>query len=146
MGARKVVEPGNMRNSYFFLSSEAKVHVANEHAGNERWIESTGGDCSEDDVAVYQGDTSPLPNGIPTYTVQILNKCVSGCAIADIHVSCQWFSSARAINPRVFRRLDFDDCLVNDGAPIPPGSSISFQYANSFRYPLAVSSLNCSRK
>ncbi|MQM13404.1 hypothetical protein Taro_046329 [Colocasia esculenta] len=99
--------------------------------------------CSRDDVAVYQGETPPLPNGIPTYTVEILNVCVSGCVVSDIHVSCGWFSSARLINPRIFRRVGFDDCLVNDGAALPPGGSVSFQYANTYRYPLYVSSLAC---
>ncbi|EHA8589402.1 TPD1 protein, partial [Cocos nucifera] len=100
--------------------------------------------CSKDDVVVYQGATAPLPNGIPTYTVQVLNVCSTGCAVADIHVSCGWFSSARLINPRVFRRLGYDDCLVNDGAVLRPGQSLSFQYANTYPYPLYVSSVSCT--
>ncbi|WOL10862.1 TPD1 protein [Canna indica] len=100
-------------------------------------------ECSKDDILVYQGATSPLPNGIPTYTVQILNTCPTGCTVANIHVSCGWFSSARLINPRVFRRLRYDDCLVNDGAALAGGESLSFQYANTYRYPLAVASATC---
>ncbi|KAJ3673614.1 hypothetical protein LUZ60_005606 [Juncus effusus] len=99
--------------------------------------------CSKDDVVLYQGVSSPLPSGIPTYTVQILNVRMSGCAVSDIHVSCGWFSSARLINPSVFRRLRYDDCLVNDGGPISPGQSISFQYANTYPYQLHVSSVSC---
>ncbi|KAI3968625.1 hypothetical protein MKX01_028775 [Papaver californicum] len=100
--------------------------------------------CSKDDIAVFQGPTTPLPNGIPTYTVQILNLCLSeGCSISNIHVSCGWFSSARLINPRLFRRQNYDDCLVNNGEAIGPGDSLSFQYANSFQYPLYVSSVTC---
>lgn len=99
--------------------------------------------CSKDDIVIFQGQTAPLPNGIPTYTVQILNACVSGCSISDIHVRCGWFSSARLVNPRVFRRNDYDDCLVNDGEALGPGETLSFQYANSFRYPLSVSSVVC---
>ncbi|KAF6145072.1 hypothetical protein GIB67_013423 [Kingdonia uniflora] len=99
--------------------------------------------CSKNDIALYQGPTTPLPNGIPTYTVQILNVCVSGCAISNIHINCGWFSSARMINPRVFKRICYDDCLVNNGEPIGPGESLSFQYANSFQYPLYVSSVTC---
>ncbi|KAK9267984.1 hypothetical protein L1049_010421 [Liquidambar formosana] len=102
-----------------------------------------GATCSKDDIVIFQGPTTPLPNGIPTYTVQILNVCVSGCSISNIHVSCGWFSSARLINPRVFRRIDYDDCLVNDGEALGPGESLSFQYANSFQYPLLVSSVAC---
>lgn len=99
--------------------------------------------CSKEDIAIFQGPAAPLPNGIPSYTVQILNACVSGCSISNIHVKCGWFSSVRLINPRVFRRIYYDDCLVNDGEPLGPGETLSFQYANSFRYPLSVSSVIC---
>ncbi|KAM7501067.1 hypothetical protein LguiA_025481 [Lonicera macranthoides] len=104
-----------------------------------------GETCSKANIDVFQGPTAPLPNGIPTYTVQIENVCLSGsCLISDIHLSCGWFSSARLINPSVFRRICYDDCLVNNGEPMSPGQSISFQYANSFQYPLYVSSVTCS--
>ncbi|KAH0986023.1 hypothetical protein GBA52_013200 [Prunus armeniaca] len=102
-----------------------------------------GAACSKDDIVILQGQTAPLPNGIPAYTVEILNACVSGCSISNIHVSCGWFSSVRLVNPKVFRRNDFDDCLVNDGEALGPGETLSFQYANSFRYPLSVSSVVC---
>ncbi|KAG9443492.1 hypothetical protein H6P81_014832 [Aristolochia fimbriata] len=102
-----------------------------------------GVSCSKDDISVYQGETGPLPNGIPTYTVQILNGCSRGCTMSDIHFSCGWFSSVRLINPRVFRRLGYDDCLVNDGGPLSAGGSLSFQYSNTFQYPLSVSYLRC---
>ncbi|THU49213.1 hypothetical protein C4D60_Mb06t07180 [Musa balbisiana] len=106
-----------------------------------------GEGCSKDDIVVHQGATPPLPSGIPTYTVVVLNLCPSrgGCAMAHIHLSCGAFSSARLVNPRIFRRLRVNDCLLNDGRPLPSGSSISFQYANSFSYPLAVSNASCIR-
>lgn len=102
-----------------------------------------GGTCSKDNVFIIQGPTNPLPNGIPTYTVQVLNVCVTGCSVSNIHLTCGWFSSARLINPRIFRRIFFNDCLVNNGEALSPGDSLSFQYANSFRYPLSVSSIAC---
>ncbi|XP_020869942.1 TPD1 protein homolog 1 isoform X1 [Arabidopsis lyrata subsp. lyrata] len=102
-----------------------------------------GQDCSKDDIVLFQGSTNPLPSGVPSYTVEIFNSCVSDCNIAEIHVSCGWFSSVRLVNPRVFRRLDYDDCLVNDGQPLGPGQTLSFQYANSFSYPLSVASVSC---
>ncbi|CAL9092391.1 unnamed protein product [Musa acuminata var. zebrina] len=106
-----------------------------------------GEGCSKDDIVVHQGATPPLPSGIPTYTVVVLNLCPSrgGCAMAHIHLTCGAFSSARLVNPRIFRRLRVNDCLLNDGRPLPSGSSISFQYANSFSYPLAVSNASCIR-
>lgn len=109
--------------------------------------ERVGDGCTKDDIVIHQGATAPLPNGIPTYTVQVLNVCAertdAGCELGQIHLSCGWFSSARLVNPRVFRRLRYDDCLVNDGRPFPSGSSLSFQYANSFPYQLTVSSASC---
>ncbi|KAJ8637334.1 hypothetical protein MRB53_011601 [Persea americana] len=106
-------------------------------------VDRIGDSCSPSAIALYQGATSPLPNGIPTYTVQILNVCISGCTVSNIHVSCGWFSSARMINPRIFRRMRYNDCLVNDGGPLAPGGSLSFEYANTFRYPLSVTDLRC---
>ncbi|CAA2960787.1 TPD1 homolog 1-like [Olea europaea subsp. europaea] len=102
-----------------------------------------GDKCSKSDIVIIQGATESLPNGIPTYTVEIMNVCTSGSDISEIHLSCGWFSSARLINPRVFKRLGFDDCLVNDGKPLSIGRTISFQYANTFPYPLSVWSVSC---
>ncbi|PWA43462.1 hypothetical protein CTI12_AA536870 [Artemisia annua] len=102
-----------------------------------------GDRCSNSDIVINQGPTDPLPSGIPTYTVEIMNVCTTGCDISGIHLSCGWFSSARLINPRLFRRIRYDDCLVNNGKPLVNGHTISFQYANTFRYPLTVSSVIC---
>ncbi|KAK6932859.1 hypothetical protein RJ641_002483 [Dillenia turbinata] len=33
-----------------------------------------GNSCSKNDIVIFQGPSTPLPNGIPTYTVQVLNK------------------------------------------------------------------------
>ncbi|XP_061360904.1 protein TAPETUM DETERMINANT 1-like [Gastrolobium bilobum] len=103
-----------------------------------------GDKCSKSDIVINQGPTAPLPSGIPTYTVEIMNMCVSGCDISGIHLSCGWFSSARLINPKLFKRLRYNDCLVNDGRPLLNGGTISFQYANTFLYPLSVSSVACT--
>lgn len=107
---------------------------------NRMWGER----CSKADIVISQGPTSPLPSGIPTYTVEIMNACVTGCDISRIHLNCGWFSSDRLINPRVFKRLRYNDCLVNDGEPLTNGDTLSFQYANTYSYPLSVSSVACS--
>ncbi|KDP29294.1 hypothetical protein JCGZ_19397 [Jatropha curcas] len=75
--------------------------------------------------------------------VQIQNNGASGRRISDIHVSCGSFSSAQFINPKIFRRIVINDCLVNDGNALAPGEIISYEYANSFKYPLVVSSVVC---
>ncbi|KAJ6747770.1 PROTEIN TAPETUM DETERMINANT 1-LIKE-RELATED [Salix koriyanagi] len=102
-------------------------------AGNRNRI---GTACSKDDIDIVQGSTAPLPNGIPSYTVQILNVCVSGCSISNIHVSCGWFSSARLISPSVFRRIYYDDCLVNDGRTSWPWRSPLLPVCQQFSVPI----------
>ncbi|WJX65311.1 hypothetical protein P8452_49991 [Trifolium repens] len=99
--------------------------------------------CYKSDIIINQGSTAPLPNGIPTYTVEIMNMCGSGCDVSAIHLRCGWFSSARLINPKLFKRLRYNDCLVNDGRPLVNGGIVSFQYANTYLYPLSVSSVIC---
>ncbi|XP_022738216.1 protein TAPETUM DETERMINANT 1-like [Durio zibethinus] len=102
-----------------------------------------GEKCTKSDIVINQGPTAPLPSGIPTYTVEIVNMCVTGCDISGIHLYCGWFSSARLINPKIFKRLRYNDCLVNDGKPLVNGGTLSFQYANTFLYPLSVSRVVC---
>ncbi|XWS60227.1 hypothetical protein CRYUN_Cryun07bG0017700 [Craigia yunnanensis] len=103
-----------------------------------------GEKCTKADIVINQGPTAPLPSGIPTYTVEIVNVCVTGSGISGIHINCGWFSSARLINPKIFKRLTYNDCLVNDGKPLVNGGTLSFQYANTFLYPLSVSRVVCS--
>nr|GEZ13866.1 protein TAPETUM DETERMINANT 1-like [Tanacetum cinerariifolium] len=86
-----------------------------------------GNTCSTSDIVIIQGPSTPLPSGIPTYVVEIMNVCTTGCNISGIHLSCGWFSSARLINPRLFKRLRYDDCVVNEGKPLVNGRTISFQ-------------------
>ncbi|KAI3673624.1 hypothetical protein L6452_39748 [Arctium lappa] len=112
---------------------------AREVEPNRIW----GDKCSKADIVINQGPTDPLPSGIPTYTVEIMNVCTTGCDISGIHLTCGWFSSARLINPHLFKRLRYNDCLVNDGNTLVNGHTISFQYANTFPYPLSVSSVIC---
>ncbi|EEE53190.1 hypothetical protein OsJ_36053 [Oryza sativa Japonica Group] len=96
-----------------------------------------------------RGRATPLPSGVPAYTVDVMNRCAGGgggdeeCAIAGIHVRCGWFSSVSLVDPRVFRRLGHDDCLLNDGRPLLAGETVSFEYTNSFPYKLSVSVATC---
>ncbi|KAK3118727.1 hypothetical protein QOZ80_9BG0705620 [Eleusine coracana subsp. coracana] len=100
-------------------------------------------DCSEEDVAVYQNSANPLPSGIPTYTVQIVNVC-GGCRVSDVHVACGDFASTELVDPGVFQRVGFNDCIVKGGQPMEPSETVSFQYSNSFSYPLNVVSVSCA--
>ncbi|KAK4749644.1 hypothetical protein SAY87_027093 [Trapa incisa] len=102
-----------------------------------------GDKCTTTDIVISQGITRPLPNGVPTYSVEIINVCVTGCEISNIHLYCGWFSSTHLVNPKIFRRLHFNDCIVNDGKPLVNGDTLSFEYANTYLYPLSVSSVSC---
>ncbi|KAL2341671.1 hypothetical protein Fmac_009611 [Flemingia macrophylla] len=98
----------------------------------------TLGSCTSKDLSISQSKSST--SGIPQFIVQIVNTCVSGCAPFDIHLHCGWFASARIVNPRLFKRLSYDDCLVNRGNPLASSQIIRFTYSNSFMYPLVFKS------
>ncbi|GLJ47712.1 hypothetical protein SUGI_1007620 [Cryptomeria japonica] len=44
--------------------------------------------------SVNQSPESPMRNGVPSYSVEIQNLCSTGCSIAQVHVTCGWFSTA----------------------------------------------------
>ncbi|KAH9534391.1 hypothetical protein CY35_17G003700 [Sphagnum magellanicum] len=75
--------------------------------------------CTNKDVSIFQGQVGF--SGIPQYIVQIVNTCMSECAPSDIHVYCGWFASALLVNPNIFSRIAFNDCLVNGGRPLSQG-------------------------
>lgn len=99
-------------------------------------------DCSEEDVEVYQNNANPMPSGMPTYSVQIMNVCEE-CRVSNVHVACGEFASTELVDPAVFQRVAINDCLVKGGQPMEPRETITFEYANSFSYPLDVVSVAC---
>ncbi|PON32173.1 hypothetical protein TorRG33x02_356770 [Trema orientale] len=99
--------------------------------------------CVSSDVLIRQSPTGPLSSGIPAYYVEIVNNCFTGCNISGIHINCGLFSSAKFIDPKIFKQLSYDDCLVNDGKPLVSGGTIDFTYANTYVYQLSVSSVLC---
>ncbi|KMZ59374.1 Protein TAPETUM DETERMINANT 1 [Zostera marina] len=107
-------------------------------------LENMSKRCNRNSVVVSHGQTHPLPNHIPTYTVHITNICPSRCSVYGIHVKCGWFSSTRLINPKIFRRLGYNDCLVNNGHVLPAGRTVSFMYSNTYTYPMDVFKVSCA--
>ncbi|XP_073392158.1 uncharacterized protein [Physcomitrium patens] len=125
----------------------ALLHPRNENFGgissSNRRMLIPANECTNKDISITQRrDGSP---GIPRFSVQIVNTCMSDCAPADIHVYCGWFASSPPPNPNVFQRVSYDDCLVNGGRPLGHSTIIQFQYANSFMYPLQVRSARFCR-
>uniref|UniRef100_A0A0D9X251 Gnk2-homologous domain-containing protein n=1 Tax=Leersia perrieri TaxID=77586 RepID=A0A0D9X251_9ORYZ len=99
--------------------------------------------CSMENVVVlYQNKAERLPSGIPTYSVEIINICAT-CTVYDVHVACGEFASTELVDPTQFQRAGFNDCLVKGGGPLGPSKAVSFQYSNSFAYPLAISNVAC---
>ncbi|KAJ7296458.1 hypothetical protein O6H91_Y121800 [Diphasiastrum complanatum] len=121
------------------VPSKTSVPLEGRHANmlfSRRLLLNT---CTNKDIGIAQGRDSSS-SGIPQYVVQIVNTCLSDCAPSDVHVFCGWFASAPLVNPNVFRRIAYNDCLVNNGKPLRHGEIIRFQYANSFMYPLRFKS------
>ncbi|RZC93067.1 hypothetical protein C5167_028426 [Papaver somniferum] len=119
------------------VNSTDPVHHGQGH------LQWSGMGCSTNTLEVFQSRVDPLPGGLPQHFVQICNICATNCTAYDIHLSCGWFASAKLINPRDFRRLRFNDCLVKDGKELEAGICLSFTYAETYPYPLAVSSIKC---
>ena len=96
-------------------------------------------ECTSRDISISQSRDEVNSAGIPRFVVQIVNTCMTGC-VREVHVSCGWFASAGTINPRVFRRVAFNDCVVNAGGVLPAEAILRFTYSNSFMYPLSLKS------
>jgi len=108
------------------------------------WIVGIADGCTNKDISITQSQLGSAA-GIPQYSVQIVNTCISDCAPTNIHVYCGWFASSPPPNPNTFTRLAYNDCLVNGGRPLAQGSIVEFQYANSFMYALSFRSANFCR-
>ncbi|PIN19214.1 hypothetical protein CDL12_08107 [Handroanthus impetiginosus] len=131
--------PGNFMHFANEDENRTRGHVKPEFAYFNHRKLMLQGVCTKWDISISQS-RYPTP-GIPQYIVQIVNTCtVSNCSPSNIHLHCGWFASARIVNPTTFKRLSFDDCLVNGGHPLKSSQSIRFTYANSFMYPLKFKS------
>ncbi|KAL7134435.1 hypothetical protein ABFS83_11G027200 [Erythranthe nasuta] len=97
--------------------------------------------CPHAPIQISQGTVSY--NGVPRFLVMITNLCTD-CLVARVHLHCGWFASVNLVNPNDFKRINYDDCLVNGGRPIGSGHVIEFQYSNTRPYPLSLASFVCS--
>uniref|UniRef100_A0A0D9WEF0 Uncharacterized protein n=1 Tax=Leersia perrieri TaxID=77586 RepID=A0A0D9WEF0_9ORYZ len=53
-----------------------------------------------------------LPSGIPSYEVQIINRCGT-CTVYNVHLACSDFASTELVNPSLFHRVAHNNCVVN---------------------------------
>ncbi|KAH7295141.1 hypothetical protein KP509_27G034500 [Ceratopteris richardii] len=87
---------------------------------------------ADEDIQITQGSDAPTPDLIPLYSVSIVNLCGNRrCVARNVHVACGMFASSQLVDPAVFRRVAFNDCLVNSGRPIGSGESIHFVYGSN---------------
>ncbi|XP_039156220.1 ABC transporter D family member 1-like [Eucalyptus grandis] len=100
--------------------------------------------CLKTDITINQVLLGRKPSGIPIFLVEVMNECSSACTIANVCFHCGKFSSDNRIRPKIFKRLDYDDCLVNNGTALTPGQVLSFKYSTTCMYPLSVSNLDIS--
>ncbi|RWR79543.1 TPD1 protein 1B-like protein [Cinnamomum micranthum f. kanehirae] len=101
------------------------------------------GDCRPNEVEIFQSPSGYTGGHVPKYTVQITNMAAKVSSVHDIHVACGEFSSTMQVDPKVFLRLQNNDCLVKDGGEMKVGEIISFDYANILPYKLVTSSVEC---
>ncbi|KAK6930281.1 hypothetical protein RJ641_004375 [Dillenia turbinata] len=119
-------------------NNQSAMAAEQTHFSHRKLLAQLQGTCTSRDISISQSKDST--SGIPEYIVQIVNTCVSGCAPSNIHLHCGWFASARIVNPKTFKRLLYDDCLVNAGKPLKTSQIIRFTYSNSFMYPISLKS------
>ncbi|CAM6123183.1 unnamed protein product [Calypogeia fissa] len=94
-------------------------------------------------IELDQDNTTFYLDGLPVYHVTVMNTCLD-CSVQDIHIACEDWASATEVNPLVFKRIAYNDCIVNDGKPISSQGVVFFEYTNSFPYPMHVESSSSS--
>lgn len=107
-------------------------------------LDDAGTLCSSKDISIFQGYEGPNALGIPQFSVQISNNCMS-CDPWDIHAFCGWFASAQLVNYNSFKRIVYNDCLVNGGRGLRYGEILRFTYANTMMYPIRLKSASFCR-
>ncbi|XP_074287133.1 uncharacterized protein At1g05835 [Silene latifolia] len=76
--------------------------------------------------------------GKARFRVDVVNNCGT-CPVTDIHVKCGKFPQS-LVDPKLFKVLKFDDCVVNSGLPLLPLQTLSFNYSRRTKFPLNPSS------
>ncbi|XP_057540945.1 uncharacterized protein At1g05835 [Amaranthus tricolor] len=73
--------------------------------------------------------------GKSKFRVEVKNNCGT-CPVIDVHVKCGNFSQS-LVDPKLFKVLKYDDCVVNYGLPLLPLQTISFNYSHPTKYALS---------
>ncbi|ESQ36334.1 hypothetical protein EUTSA_v10009110mg [Eutrema salsugineum] len=70
------------------------------------------------------------------FRVEVMNKCPM-CPIINLRLKCQGFPQS-LVDPALLRVLSSSagNCVVNDGLPLSPMQTLSFNYSNSHQLAL----------
>ncbi|KAL5995447.1 hypothetical protein ACLOJK_025509 [Asimina triloba] len=83
--------------------------------------------CTGDSIQLDQARTGAVVGGAPEYEVTITNTC--SCPQSNVVISCGTFASRESVDPNLFKRIDEENCLANNGRPILHSSPLKFRYA-----------------
>ncbi|XP_075636990.1 uncharacterized protein At1g05835-like [Castanea sativa] len=99
--------------------------------------------CTLSQVTIKQSKTGEVVQQKPVWSVTINNGCP--CSQSDLKLSCNGFQTVKPVDPSVLSQSG-NECLVNNGLPVQPSSSVSFTYAwdTSFSFQPLSSQINCS--
>ncbi|CAN8295408.1 unnamed protein product [Cochlearia groenlandica] len=70
------------------------------------------------------------------FRVDVMNKCPM-CPVINLRLQCQGFPQS-IVDPTLLRVLSSSagNCVVNDGLPLSPMETLSFNYSNSHQFAL----------
>ncbi|CAN7053629.1 unnamed protein product [Brassica oleracea var. botrytis] len=71
------------------------------------------------------------------FRVEVMNKCPM-CPIINLRLKCQGFPQS-LVDPTLLRVLSSSagNCVVNDGLPLSPMETLSFNYSSSYQFALS---------
>ncbi|CAL4892361.1 unnamed protein product [Urochloa decumbens] len=95
--------------------------------------------CTLSSISVQQTNTGKSVGGIDTvFQVMVTNRC--RCAVKNVYLRSNGFSSSTPVDPKVFRRAG-SGYLLGDGGQIPSSKSVTFQYAWDHYFKMAPASV-----
>ncbi|CAN6338268.1 unnamed protein product [Urochloa humidicola] len=83
--------------------------------------------CTPSSISIQQTNTGKSVGGIDSvFQVTVTNRC--RCAVKNVYLRSNGFSSSTPVDPKLFRRAG-SGYLLGDGRQIPSSKSVTFQYA-----------------
>lgn len=93
-------------------------------------------DSKSSEPMVRQTQVKLVGEGNKKFRVEVMNKCPM-CPIINLRLKCQGFPQP-LVDPTLLRVLSSSagNCVVNDGLPLSPMETLSFNYSNSYQFAL----------